>query len=462
MGNKSSTSTRFNRQRSTWAQQAEVDNTPLSVDTLSLSDRPEESVYSGAGIWQRHSTPYKTENEPNPQESTEEEGISMPPLLNDLVGPQHQPHNVGKGEPQREVDYQEQVISLYRSRLRLIGASAVLLLPVTTTFCISFMPDFMPFILGEFAVLFLYAAVLRVFVGKLTTLTQMRLTSFMTYIIFSTATATMIAIAGANMTAAYGILSLILLSALLLPFVLFECLAVIIITTGALAWVGWWNPTPDGGQAYSSNIYLMVTTAAFVLGISSVQKSLHRQAFDATFEVLHSNYKLQALSFLDPLTGGFNRRYLETMLNVEISRALRFKRPISIIMFDLDNFKQINDQCGHLMGDVVLREVWKAAASVIRDLDTAARFGGDEFAIVLPDADERAAYLVARRLKEEADIRLQEVFKDMTCVTTVTLSIGIYTTNPTDGITPEELIERADVCLYDAKRDGKNRIVSSA
>jgi diguanylate cyclase (GGDEF)-like protein len=141
---------------------------------------------------------------------------------------------------------------------------------------------------------------------------------------------------------------------------------------------------PQQSHVYFSHLFVLCTTTLFVLYIAHFHSLTNRRAFDATFDVMRSATRLQTLSYLDSLTGGFNRRYLEKTMSTEIARATRFARPLSFMMFDLDNFKIVNDTRGHAAGDEVLREVWSAAIGAIREVDTAARYGGDEFCVVLP------------------------------------------------------------------------------
>jgi diguanylate cyclase (GGDEF)-like protein len=199
-----------------------------------------------------------------------------------------------------------------------------------------------------------------------------------------------------------------------------------------------------------------------VLCVSHFQCLLRRSAFDTAFDLVRSNNKLQALSFMDTLTGGYNRRYLEQTLGIEVARAVRFNRPLSVMMFDLDNFKAVNDTRGHAAGDEVLREVWQATLGTLREVDAAARYGGDEFSIILPETDEAAAYGVAERLQAAIRYRLHARFGPASPEGRVTASIGIVTARPgeTGTPTPDYLIDAADERLYEAKRRGKDIITS--
>ena len=164
------------------------------------------------------------------------------------------------------------------------------------------------------------------------------------------------------------------------------------------------------------------------------------------------------MSATDSLTGGYNRRHVEQVLVAELSRSARFARPLSLIMFDLDNFKQVNDSRGHAAGDEVLREIHRTALAELREVDSLGRFGGDEFLIVLPETDTVAARLIAQRLRKVAVIRLREKFGPASPESQVTLSMGVLTLPGHFTLPVNTAIIKVDDLLYDAKRGGKNRI----
>jgi diguanylate cyclase (GGDEF)-like protein len=166
----------------------------------------------------------------------------------------------------------------------------------------------------------------------------------------------------------------------------------------------------------------------------------------------------------DFLTGFHNRRYLHARLREELARAQRAKHSIACLMIDVDHFKRINDQYGHPAGDVVLREVAQRIDTEMRISDTGARFGGDEFAIVLSQADltdgERVAARVLHTVRNHA-IAISPQLSE-----TVTLSIGVAAANPGPGtrdykVLAERLIAEADAALYRAKSAGRNRLAIS-
>jgi diguanylate cyclase (GGDEF)-like protein len=175
-------------------------------------------------------------------------------------------------------------------------------------------------------------------------------------------------------------------------------------------------------------------------------------------EIREANRKLEAMSITDPLTGLYNRRHLERQLTDESRRTLRYATPLSVLMIDIDHFKQVNDTHGHAAGDEVIRGLARVVRESIRNTDVAARFGGEEIAIVLPHTDLRGGVLLAERLRERFEAALHEC--DGATIRK-TASFGVASAGPETGpITGEELLKRADAALYDAKRGGRNRVVA--
>ena len=157
----------------------------------------------------------------------------------------------------------------------------------------------------------------------------------------------------------------------------------------------------------------------------------------------------------DALTGTFNRRFLMDSMQREFSRTLRSQSPLSIIMTDIDFFKQINDRYGHLSGDEVLREFGKRIRSNCREEDIVARLGGEEFCIVLSDTDFEGAEAVAEQCRQ---VVANQPFETTTAIMEVTASFGIATLDLASPISVEALIDQADQHLYLAKNAGRNRV----
>jgi two-component system cell cycle response regulator len=175
-----------------------------------------------------------------------------------------------------------------------------------------------------------------------------------------------------------------------------------------------------------------------------------------------ANDEVKRLSIIDPLTGCYNRGYLDTQLTKELKRALRYKNPLSIVMTDIDHFKTVNDRFGHRCGDRVLKEFIRVLSGSIRkDLDWIARYGGEEFVIVLPETDLKGAATTASRLREAtAENRIPF---DHSMIQ-VTASFGACSISEADGLArkesgtslAEQFIQCADVYLYKSKESGRN------
>jgi diguanylate cyclase (GGDEF)-like protein/putative nucleotidyltransferase with HDIG domain len=158
----------------------------------------------------------------------------------------------------------------------------------------------------------------------------------------------------------------------------------------------------------------------------------------------------------DPVTELLNRRGFEDIFDMELERARRSDTPLSLIVGDLDRFKRINDQLGHAAGDDALKRIARAIRAVKRKFDSAARVGGEEFALLAPDCDEHGAFMLAERIRGDVEKR----FAGQT--PTLTISFGIATF-PLHGQSSEALLRAADQALYAAKRLGRNRsVISSA
>ena len=186
------------------------------------------------------------------------------------------------------------------------------------------------------------------------------------------------------------------------------------------------------------------------------------RAFAENMGIALANLKLRdamrALSIRDPLTGLFNRRYMEESLAQELHRARRLGTEVAAIMIDIDHFKRFNDEFGHDAGDAVLRALGPFFQSHVRDGDVACRYGGEEFIIILSPTTAEGANARAREICEKA--RAVGVMHANRSLGAITLSLGLAIF-PGAGATPEELVKAADVALYQAKRAGRDRVVVS-
>lgn len=178
---------------------------------------------------------------------------------------------------------------------------------------------------------------------------------------------------------------------------------------------------------------------------------------DTNAKLSQLNLELQELSHKDSLTGLFNRRFFAEEAIRTISSALRKKTPLSIIMMDIDNFKTINDTYGHKNGDTVIITLAKKLKSMIRKTDVAARFGGEEFVLLLPETTVTNAYNVAENIRKE--IESYVILSDGKSIQ-FTISFGVTLYDPVrDDTNIENTLARADTGLYQAKNNGRNRVV---
>jgi diguanylate cyclase (GGDEF)-like protein len=171
-----------------------------------------------------------------------------------------------------------------------------------------------------------------------------------------------------------------------------------------------------------------------------------------------ANEEIRILSITDHLTGCFNRGYMTSHLPEELNRASRYGHPLSLIMCDIDRFKNVNDSRGHLAGDSVLRLVVDFIHEALRkDIDWAVRYGGEEFLIVLPETDREGAWAVAERLRQEMATKPIAIGDQEIAITA---SFGLASFDPGMDKKPsaEALIREADQYLYQAKKEGRNKV----
>ena len=166
--------------------------------------------------------------------------------------------------------------------------------------------------------------------------------------------------------------------------------------------------------------------------------------------------EIYRLTIIDGLTDIHNKRYLLEFLDRELARSARYQRPLALMMFDLDRFKNINDELGHLGGDFTLREISACVKGSIRKEELFARYGGEEFIVVLPETPDEGALIVAERLRALVE-KHHFLYEGKSFP--VTISVGVATTNGDETLTPNELIRQADEKLYQAKNLGRNKVV---
>ena len=222
----------------------------------------------------------------------------------------------------------------------------------------------------------------------------------------------------------------------------------------------------ERGISAGGDDYLTKPVSALVLHakIHAMQRidEMRRRLIKVSAELTEANRALERMSRQDGLTGLANRRFLDTYLTAELARARRSKKELAVVLCDLDFFKPFNDHYGHPAGDESLRQVAQALRSVCRRAaDLAARYGGEEFALVLPETGLAGATRVAehvRRAVAALKIRHEhsEVGKHLT------VSIGVASLLPGTDTKPESLVAIADRALYQAKKQGRDRIVAQS
>lgn len=213
--------------------------------------------------------------------------------------------------------------------------------------------------------------------------------------------------------------------------------------------------TKDGG-------YVWIRDVVHVVRIDGQVESLVGFMFDISErkkneqELIHLQKGLEELSFKDDLTGIANRRMFNSILDREWAHARRNRQPLSLILLDIDYFKQYNDHYGHIQGDNCLQRVGQIlSTAAIRSTDFIARFGGEEFVLVLPESDAQAAAIVAEKCHSLILEQRIPHEKSPVCPT-LTVSIGVGTIIPTPDAEPIEFIETVDRLLYKAKQKGRN------
>jgi diguanylate cyclase (GGDEF)-like protein len=206
----------------------------------------------------------------------------------------------------------------------------------------------------------------------------------------------------------------------------------------------------------------LVVPAVFFLGACFV-----RLVNVLSLETARDVKRLRAFeqeSITDPLTGIYNRRYLERRLTDEIARANRYGMPLSVLLIDIDHFKRVNDIYGHQVGDLVLEGMAQLIVSTLRTTDIVARYGGEEIMVIAPSTPVKTAAELAERLRKVLENASFEVPLDLNreiSAIGVTVSIGVACIGPQTR-DMSELIQNADKALYRAKSEGRNRVVTGA
>jgi diguanylate cyclase (GGDEF)-like protein len=204
------------------------------------------------------------------------------------------------------------------------------------------------------------------------------------------------------------------------------------------------NDVPASMQKLKDGDYLRVGNCIYrFLAGGNVESEYHEEIY--------------RLTIIDALTDIHNKRYLLEFLDRELSRSGRYARPLSLVMFDIDRFRMINEDLGHLGGDFTLRELSARIKGNVRKEELFARYGGEEFAVVLPETTRDGATKLSERLRS---VIAATAFTYESKSYQVTISLGVATTTGDETMTPSALLRQADEKLYQAKREGRNRVVS--
>lgn len=190
--------------------------------------------------------------------------------------------------------------------------------------------------------------------------------------------------------------------------------------------------------------------------LREANEALERRVAERTADLVVANAELERLAVSDALTGTFNRRHFMQAADRELDRARRYSRPLSLILWDLDHFKQVNDTYGHQIGDAVLCAAVHRARSVLRDTDVLARYGGEEFVVLLPETSIDSAIATAERIRA---LLTSDPLTTAKGTVKMSASFGVTTLDRSDR-NLQPLIERADQALYQAKGDGRDRVRS--
>ena len=183
-----------------------------------------------------------------------------------------------------------------------------------------------------------------------------------------------------------------------------------------------------------------------------LEKEVVEQIKESTSALVEQKEESERKAIIDPLTGSFNRRYFETKLEDELNLAKRFRNKLCLIIFDIDHFKKVNDTYGHQTGDTVLQEVVETAKSCLSAADSLCRYGGEEFAVIMPETEISEAIDIAERMRKSVE---EHAFYGGETLINVTISLGI-SEYPEHAIMKEALVQKADGALYSAKNSGRN------
>jgi len=186
-------------------------------------------------------------------------------------------------------------------------------------------------------------------------------------------------------------------------------------------------------------------------------KQARQKAEELAAELLQANVKLREMAFRDGLTGLYNYRYFQELMDREVNRSVRYELAMSLMLFDIDFFKKVNDTYGHPAGDEVLRQLAELAQATLRISDIVVRYGGEEFAVILPSTDLAGGKVFATRLRRRVE-EMEVVVNGIPIRITISIGLTSYDASR-KSLDKSVMINTADAALYKAKHDGRNRVV---
>jgi diguanylate cyclase (GGDEF)-like protein len=210
---------------------------------------------------------------------------------------------------------------------------------------------------------------------------------------------------------------------------------------------------PPGSRIVVLFTVMLVVGGAFVVLRAAISHDQFSRRLDSLRQELESsNARLKEFSFKDEMTGLYNRRFFELRLEDEVSRYCRFNHSLAVVMIDIDGFKSINEELGHAAGDETLRAVGALLVRHSRNLDVIARYGGDEFAVVLVETPKQSALVYAERIRRQIESA------ELGHGRPVTVSLGVACLPEDVGPVPEDIVTTAQWALEEAKRAGRNTV----
>lgn len=207
----------------------------------------------------------------------------------------------------------------------------------------------------------------------------------------------------------------------------------------------------DGGHFYLTTTFPMFDNNGELTGVGAISANITEYREELA-NLKSSQIDLQELVIHDNMTGALNRKALQDRANQEIMRYRRYQHPFSLIMFDLDYFKEVNDRYGHAAGDRLLIRMVEVVSGLLRDTDSLYRVGGEEFVVLAPDTAIDGAMRLAERVRSAVE------YTDFSPVDALTISVGVSAM--VEGTDFDNLLKRADEALYRAKNEGRNRVIT--